>query len=109
MVDENQKLTLKDTNHAKDNINIPGGPHMLAGSKNVDVLIVGAGPAGLSAAIELKRLGIRDVLVVDREPEAGGMPRLCHHTGLGRADLLRIYAVPRYAKYYRELAEKSGV
>ena len=109
MVDENQKLTLKDTNHAKDNINIPGGPHMLAGSKNVDVLIVGAGPAGLSAAIELKRLGIRDVLVVDREPEAGGMPRLCHHTGFGRADLWRMYSGPRYAKYYRELAEKSGV
>jgi glycerol-3-phosphate dehydrogenase len=74
-----------------------------------DVLIVGAGPAGLSAAIELKKQGIKNILVVDREPEAGGMPRFCHHTGFGREDLWRIYNGPRYAKYYRDLAEKHGV
>jgi glycerol-3-phosphate dehydrogenase len=73
-----------------------------------EVLIVGAGPAGLSAAIELKKQGIRDVLVVDREPEAGGMPRFCHHTGFGREDLWRIYTGPRYARYYREWAEQAG-
>ncbi len=74
-----------------------------------DVLIVGGGPAGLSTAIELKKLGLRDILVVEREPEAGGMPRLCHHTGFGRADLYRMYSGPRYARYYRELAEKADV
>jgi glycerol-3-phosphate dehydrogenase len=74
-----------------------------------DVLIVGAGPAGLSAAIELKKQGVKNILVVDRESEAGGMPRFCHHTGFGRADLWRMYSGPRYARYYRELAEKHGV
>ncbi len=74
-----------------------------------EVLIVGAGPAGLAAAIELKKQGICDVLVVDREPEAGGMPRFCHHTGFGREDLWRFYSGPRYARYYRELAEKHDV
>ncbi len=78
-------------------------------NKQTDVLIIGAGPAGLAAAIELKKQGIRDVLVVDREPEAGGMPRMCHHTGFGRADLYRMYSGPRYARYYRELAEKEEV
>ncbi|MBK8418747.1 FAD-dependent oxidoreductase [Candidatus Villigracilis saccharophilus] len=74
-----------------------------------DVLIVGAGPAGLATAIELKKQGIKNILVVDREPEAGGMPRMCHHTGFGRADLWRMYSGPRYARYYRELAEKHDV
>ncbi|GMV33783.1 FAD-dependent oxidoreductase [Chloroflexi bacterium CFX5] len=74
-----------------------------------DVLIVGAGPAGLSAAIELKKQGINNILVVDREPEAGGMPRFCHHTGFGREDLWRMWSGPKYAKYYRDLAEKMGV
>ncbi|CAG0995145.1 putative protein MG039 [Anaerolineales bacterium] len=74
-----------------------------------DVLIVGAGPAGLSAAIELKKQGIKDILVVDREPEAGGMPRFCNHIGFGIADLWRLYTGPGYARYYRELAEKYDV
>ena len=75
----------------------------------LDVLIVGAGPAGLSTAIELKKQGIKNILVVDREPEAGGMPRMCHHTGFGREDLWRMYSGPRYARYYRDLAEKYKV
>ncbi|MBN8580923.1 MAG: FAD-dependent oxidoreductase [Anaerolineae bacterium] len=74
-----------------------------------DVLIIGGGPAGLSAAIELKKQGIKNILVVDREPEAGGMPRMCHHTGFGREDLLRMWSGPKYAKYYRDLAEKMDV
>lgn len=74
-----------------------------------EVLIVGGGPAGLSAAIELKKQGIKNILVVDREPEAGGMPRFCHHTGFGREDLWRMWSGPKYAKYYRELAEKMDV
>ena len=74
-----------------------------------DILIVGAGPAGLAAAIELKKQGVNNILVVDREPEAGGMPRLCHHTGYGREDLWRLFSGPRYAKYYRDLAEKNKV
>jgi L-2-hydroxyglutarate oxidase LhgO len=74
-----------------------------------DVLIVGAGPAGLSAAIELKKQGIKNILVVDREPEAGGMPRFCHHIGFGIVDLWGLYTGPRYARYYRELAEKHDV
>ncbi|MDO9301603.1 MAG: FAD-dependent oxidoreductase [Anaerolineales bacterium] len=81
----------------------------VATTSSYDALIVGAGPAGLAAAIELKKLGIKDVLVVDREPEAGGMPRFCQHTGFGRADLWRMYTGPHYARYYRELAEKHGV
>ena len=84
-------------------------PIRTAPARTCDVLIVGAGPAGLAAAIELKKQGVKNILVVDREPEAGGMPRLCHHTGYGRQDLWRIYSGPRYAEYYRELAEKKGV
>jgi L-2-hydroxyglutarate oxidase LhgO len=74
-----------------------------------DALIVGAGPAGLSAAIELKKQGIKDILVVDREPDAGGMPRFCNHIGFGLVDLRWLYTGPRYARYYRELAEKYDV
>jgi thioredoxin reductase len=77
--------------------------------EQTDVLIVGGGPAGLAAAIELRSNGTKKVVVAEREGEAGGLPRLCHHTGFGRVDLARLYSGPRYAQHYRELALRSGV
>lgn len=106
----NSILTAKTAKGAKEGqVKILSESNNLRGSKTVEVLIVGGGPAGLSAAIELKKQGVKNILVVDREPEAGGMPRMCHHTGFGREDLWRMWSGPKYAKYYRELAEKMDV
>jgi thioredoxin reductase len=74
-----------------------------------DVLIVGAGPAGLSAALELKKLGVNNVLIVERESEAGGIPRMCGHTGFGLSDLHRVLTGPSYARRYREMAQEAGI
>jgi thioredoxin reductase len=76
---------------------------------DTDVLIVGAGPAGLASAIQLKQLGVARVAVVDRESEPGGMPRLCHHTGFGVWDFHRLYTGPQYARRYAALARNAGV
>jgi thioredoxin reductase len=75
---------------------------------NVDVLIVGAGPAGLAAAIELRRLGISLVLVADREETPGGVPRHCAHTGFGLRDLRRVMTGPGYARRYADAAASAG-
>ena len=74
-----------------------------------DVLIVGAGPAGLAGAIELRRLGVGKVLVVDRENEAGGIPRHSNHIGFGIADMHRFVTGPAYAARYVRLAQEHGV
>src|SRR5258708_10649993 len=74
-----------------------------------DVLIVGAGPAGLAAAIELRRLGVGKVLAVDRERQAGGIPRHSNHIGFGVADMHRFMTGPAYAARYVRLAEQHGV
>jgi thioredoxin reductase len=74
-----------------------------------NVLIVGGGPAGLAAAVELRRLGVEDVRVLERESEAGGVPRMCHHTGFGVRDLHRIQSGPAYARSYRARAVDAGV
>ncbi len=74
----------------------------------VDVLVVGAGPAGLSAAAELRRLGVRSVLVADREAEAGGIPRHSWHTGYGLRDLHRVMTGPAYARALAEAAVAAG-
>jgi thioredoxin reductase len=75
---------------------------------NVDVLIVGAGPAGLAAAIELRRLGAGQVLVADREQQPGGVPRHSAHTGYGLRDLRRVLTGPAYARYYADAAARAG-
>jgi thioredoxin reductase len=75
---------------------------------HVDVLVVGAGPAGLSAAAELRRLGVRSVLVADREPEPGGIPRHSLHTGYGLRDRRRLLTGPAYAGALAGAAAAAG-
>lgn len=72
-------------------------------------VIVGGGPSGLAAAIELQRLGISPVTVIEREREAGGIPRHSDHSGFGLRDLRTVLSGPRYAERYRQLAAEAGV
>jgi thioredoxin reductase len=66
-----------------------------------EVLIIGGGPAGLSAANALARRGITKVLLVDREPEAGGMPRFCSNMTFGVSEFYRPMSGPTYARLLR--------
>ena len=72
------------------------------------VVIVGAGPAGLAAALELRRRGVADVLVLEREAVPGGIPRHAQHQGFGLRDLRRPLSGPSYARRYAELAAAAG-
>ncbi len=75
---------------------------------DVDVLVVGAGPAGLTAAAELRRLGVPRVLVADREAHPGGIPRHSWHTGYGLRDLHRVLSGPAYARALTAAAVRAG-
>ena len=67
-----------------------------------DVIIVGGGPTGLSAAKRLTDLGVRDIVVLEREPEAGGIPRHCGHLGFGWQSHRRLWTGPRFAAELRK-------
>jgi len=71
-----------------------------------DVAIVGAGPAGLTAAAELTRLG--EVLVLEREQVPGGIPRHSDHPGYGIRDLRRLMSGPAYARLLHRRADRAG-
>ena len=77
--------------------------------REVDVAIIGGGPAGLSAAIELRQLGIRRIVVLERESEAGGIPRHCGHLPFGIREFKRLLTGPQYAKRLVAAAHKVGV
>ena len=75
--------------------------------REVDVLVIGAGPAGLSAARQLADDGI-ETLVVEREDAAGGIPRHCFHPGYGLRDLRTMTAGPKYAELLVGAATSAG-
>lgn len=76
---------------------------------STDVLVIGAGPAGLAAATRLKKLGISRVVVVDRETDAGGIPRHCGHPPFGMREFGRVLTGPVYARCLADHAVKANV
>ncbi|MEE4254552.1 MAG: FAD-dependent oxidoreductase [Desulfuromusa sp.] len=81
----------------------------LQNSNDYDVVIIGAGPAGLAAALTLKSAGIESLLVVDRESEAGGIPRHCGHPPFGIREYKRAMTGPSYAKKLVQSAHENGI
>ena len=77
-------------------------------SERAEVVIVGGGPAGLSAAAELRMRGAGRVVVVERELDPGGVPRHSHHTGFGLRDLHRSLSGPEYARRLADAATRAG-
>ena len=75
---------------------------------HVDVAIVGGGPAGLAAATELRHLGIASVLLLERDGQAGGVPRFCGHSPFGLREFRRPMRGPAYAAALRDAAIEAG-
>jgi thioredoxin reductase len=74
-----------------------------------DVDVIGAGPTGLAAAVQLKKKGIDRVIVLDRESSAGGIPRHCGHHSFGVIEYARLMTGPVYAKRLAETTFQAGV
>ena len=47
----------------------------------VDLVIIGGGPAGLAAACKAWESGLRDILILERDKELGGILNQCIHNG----------------------------
>lgn len=77
--------------------------------KSVDVLVIGAGAAGLAAAVSLKENGIENVLVVDREDFAGGILLQCIHSGFGLHRFGEELTGPEYAQRYIDMSERQNI
>lgn len=76
---------------------------------NIDVAIIGAGPAGLAAALALKARGIDRVIVIEREAEAGGIPRHCGHRTFGVSEFGWPMTGPAYARRLVRKVEAAGI
>ena len=73
-----------------------------------DVAIIGAGPAGLTAAAELATDPALKVTILEREAHAGGIPRHSDHLGYGVRDMKTFITGPAYARKLVAKATAAG-
>ncbi len=74
--------------------------------KIYEIAIVGAGPAGMAAAWGAKKQGCSDILILERQEEAGGVLNQCIHDGFGLVLYGHSYTGPEYAQRWKEKTEE---
>ena len=74
-----------------------------------DIVIVGGGPAGMAAAVAAYDAGVTDVVILEREPDIGGILRQCIHAGFGLHKLGRELTGPEYADVYKQMVLERNI
>ena len=74
-----------------------------------NIVIIGGGPAGLAAAIGAYDAGERDILILEREQNLGGILNQCIHNGFGLHTFKEELTGPEYASRFIEEVKKRGI
>ena len=74
-----------------------------------ELVVVGGGPAGLAAAQEAYDEGVRDILIIERDFELGGILQQCIHNGFGLHYFGEELTGPEYAQQFMENVRERGV
>jgi thioredoxin reductase len=77
--------------------------------KEVDIAVIGGGPAGMAAAIEAFRSGIRNIVILERDRALGGILQQCVHNGFGLQLFKEELTGPEYAERFIRQVEELGI
>ncbi len=73
------------------------------------VIVIGGGPAGMASAIEAKRAGAGDVLIIERDDKLGGILPQCIHNGFGSVIFRKDLPGPAYAQKFIDESSEIGI
>ena len=74
-----------------------------------DIVVIGGGPAGLAAAVEANKNGIKNVLVLERDRELGGILQQCIHNGFGLHIFKEELTGPEYAERFMDELKELNI
>ena len=77
--------------------------------KTCQLAIIGGGPAGLAAACAAYDAGLRDILILERDRELGGILNQCIHNGFGLHHFKEDLTGPEYAGRFIEMLRETSV
>lgn len=74
-----------------------------------DLVIIGGGPAGMSAALAAYNAGIRDIMILERDGALGGILQQCIHNGFGLHKFGEELTGPEYASRYEQKIREHNI
>lgn len=77
--------------------------------KQYDMIIIGGGSAGMSAAVAARKEGLQDILILERSEELGGILQQCIHNGFGLQMFHEEMSGPLYAQRYKDMVEALSI
>ena len=74
--------------------------------KTVDLVVIGSGAAGMAAAIEAKKNGIDDILILEKDERLGGILNQCIHNGFGLTEFKEELTGPEYLQRFVDVVKE---
>ena len=77
--------------------------------KKADLVVIGGGPAGMAAALAAWEKGVRDILILERDRDLGGILNQCIHNGFGLHAFREELTGPEYAARYIDMIQEKKI
>ena len=77
--------------------------------RTIDLVVIGSGAAGMAAAIEAKKNGINDILILEKDERLGGILNQCIHNGFGLTEFKEELTGPEYLQRFVDQVKEMGI